>query len=121
MSGCVFIHAKGAITWRCKLQTITAQSTVEAEYVALSFAVREALWLRKLLPEIYGQDLGLPMKLHEDNMECISVAKDDVLKENNKHIDVKYQLIMEHVKKGNIVLKYTETGKMVADVFTKSL
>jgi hypothetical protein len=42
--------ANGApIIWRSKLQTIVAQSTAEAEFVAASMAVKEILWLRKLL------------------------------------------------------------------------
>lgn len=45
-SGYVFMCAGGAVCWRSKQQSIVAQSTVEAEFVSLSFAIREALWFR---------------------------------------------------------------------------
>ena len=51
-SGYVFTSAGGAISWRNKKRTLTAQSTVEAETISLSFAVRELLWLHKLLDEL---------------------------------------------------------------------
>lgn len=44
VSGFVFKMAGGAISWRSKKQDFTAQSTLEAEFVSMSFAVREAVW-----------------------------------------------------------------------------
>ena len=38
----------GPISWRSKKQKCVALSTVEAEYVALSGAAQEFLWLRQL-------------------------------------------------------------------------
>ena len=46
--GYVYISGGGAITWRSKKQTTVALSSMEAEYVALSEAGREACWLRSL-------------------------------------------------------------------------
>ena len=42
----------GAIHWQCKTQTVVALSTLEAEYIACSDAVREAIWVRRLLQDI---------------------------------------------------------------------
>ena len=42
-SGACFLFEGGVISWRSKKQSVVAQSSVEAEYIALSFAVREAL------------------------------------------------------------------------------
>jgi hypothetical protein len=50
-SGYTFIWNGAAITWRSKKQPIVATSSMEAEYIALSSAVKEALWIRKLLAE----------------------------------------------------------------------
>ena len=36
------------VPWSGKKQNLKGQSTVEAEYIALSFAVRKGLWLRTL-------------------------------------------------------------------------
>lgn len=52
VSGFVFLLNGSAIFWRSKKQTIVAQSTTEAKYVAMSFALREAVWIRSILNEL---------------------------------------------------------------------
>jgi hypothetical protein len=48
-SGCCFTLGSAMVSWCSRKQTSLALSTVEAEYIALCVAVREAVWLRKLL------------------------------------------------------------------------
>ena len=48
-SGNLFLLAGGPISWQSKKQGVVALSTCEAEYVALSAAVQEAIWLKKLV------------------------------------------------------------------------
>ena len=43
--------AGGTISWVSKKQATVALSTVEAEYVALSSATQEVVWLRRLLTD----------------------------------------------------------------------
>ena len=38
------------VSWRSKIQTITAGSTHEAEIIAIALAANEGVWIRKLLP-----------------------------------------------------------------------
>ena len=51
-SGNVFFLVCGAVSWLSKKQATVALSTTEAEYVALSTATQEAIWLRRLLADI---------------------------------------------------------------------
>lgn len=53
-SGYLFQLCGGAISWRSKKQPYFAlsTSTAEAEYMALSSAVQEALWLKHLLVDL---------------------------------------------------------------------
>ena len=46
-----------AVDWSSKLQTVVAQSTTEAEYVAAVQARRDIAWMRNLLSEL-GYDLS---------------------------------------------------------------
>ena len=72
-SGYIFLLAGAAVSRLSKKQSIMALSTAEAEYVALSLATQEALWLRRLL-----KDTGMPPKgstvVHEDNQRAIAIA-----------------------------------------------
>ena len=45
------------VSWRSKMQTITAESTHEAELIAVALAANEMIWIRKLLLEL-GFALG---------------------------------------------------------------
>ena len=65
-SGNVFLLAKGAMSWLSKKQATVALATAEAEYVALSAATQEAIWLRRLLTDV-GEPLEDPIVINEDN------------------------------------------------------
>ncbi|XP_038891618.1 secreted RxLR effector protein 161-like [Benincasa hispida] len=51
-SGYVFNISSGVVLWASKKQDVVALSTTEAEYISLSAASCQALWLRKLLHEL---------------------------------------------------------------------
>ena len=113
--------AGGAISWSSKQQTCVAQSSVEAEYVALSFAIREALWLQKIINSIYPMKAPVSTTVYGDNQGCISLAKNGLLNERSKDIDIKYQFIFDNVEKGSINLQYVQSADNLADLKTKAL
>ena len=51
-SGYLARLAGAAISWKSRKQTCTAQSTVEAEYIAAATAAKEVVWLKNLLKEL---------------------------------------------------------------------
>ena len=64
----------GAISWSSRKQKCVALSTAEAEYVALSGAVPECIWLRQLEAEL-GSTSEVPILILEDNQSAIAMAK----------------------------------------------
>ncbi|KAH9753275.1 hypothetical protein KPL71_015010 [Citrus sinensis] len=52
ITGFMFTMYGGAISWKSSLQSVVALSTTEAEYIALTEAVKEAIWLRGLVTEL---------------------------------------------------------------------
>jgi hypothetical protein len=62
-----------------------ALSTTEAEYVALSVAVREAVWLCKLLVDLFGHALDSTI-IHCDNQSCVKLSENPVFHDKSKHI-----------------------------------
>ena len=103
-SGNVFLLAKGVVSWLSKKQATVALSTIEAEYVALSTATQEAIWLRRLLSDV-GKPLEEPIVINEDNQGAIAMAKNPVGHARNKHIDIRYHFVREGVQDGGIILK----------------
>jgi transposase InsO family protein len=115
------VHMGGAaISWLSTRQSTTAQSTVEAEYMASAEAVKEAIWWRAFLRGL-GRRLNAPTVLYSDNQGSIALSKNPDSHRRTKHIDVRFHLIREHVKKRTVVLQYVSTSEMPADALTKSL
>ena len=81
----------GPISWYSKKQAIVALSTSEAEYVALSAATQEAVWLRRLLTDLQVT-LSEPTVLMEDNQGAIAIAiaRNPTAHARTKHIDICY-------------------------------
>ena len=119
-SGNVFSFACGAVSWLSKKQATVSLSTAEAEYVALSTATQEAIWLRRLLADV-GEPPEGPTEIYEDNQGAVSMAKNPVGHARTKHIDIRYHFVREGVQDGAIALKYIATDEMIADILTKPL
>ena len=56
-SGFVIILCGGVVSWKTRKQDIVALSTTEAEYIALTEAAKEVIWMRRLLREIETRDI----------------------------------------------------------------
>ena len=119
-SGYIFQIGNTAISWKSKKQTSTALSTAEAEYIALSQAAQEAIWLRQLSSDLKCLIVN-PTVLYEDNQAAICIAKNPQSHGRSKHIEIKYHFIREEISKKNIEVKYCNTEDMVADMLTKGL
>ncbi|WVZ82976.1 hypothetical protein U9M48_030174 [Paspalum notatum var. saurae] len=119
-SGLIFFLGKCPISWQSQKQRIVALSTCEAEYVAAATACCQGVWLRRLLQEITGEDHRAPV-LRVDNKSAIELAKNPVLHDRSKHIDIRFHFIRDCVNGGRIVLGHVETGQQLADILTKPL
>ena len=120
-TGYLVYHGCNLISWCSKLQEIVTQSTMEAEYVALSSVTKEIIWIRNLLDEL-GFPQTTPCRVKEDNQPCIKFSNDQGrFHRRSKHIDIRYHAAKEAVENGQIVLEYCDTTNMLADLLTKSL
>ena len=119
-SGYLLTIGGGAVSWSSRLQSLVAQSTTEAEYIAAVDAGREAIWMRNLLSEI-GYTLSGPTVLHMDNQSAISVAKNPEHHGRMKHLDLRFFWLRDQVKAKLLVPKFVGTESMPADILTKPL
>ena len=61
------------------------------------------------------------LELNVDNQGCIKMARNDASSTCNKHIDVKYHIVRDLLRKKLLRLSYCPTALMTADVLTKPL
>ena len=120
ISGYSFHVGDGAVTWSSKKQQIVALSSTEAEYVSLTHAGKEALWLWTLFREMRGTELAT-MTINCNNQGSIALTKDNKFHARMKHIDVQYHFIHECIEDGKLEVKYIPMGDNVSDIFTKAL
>jgi len=117
----VFTLANAAIQWKSKLQTTVALSSTEAEYLALSAAVKEALFIRGLLDDILPSAASDGIVLHEDNQSTIKQALNLQGSERTKHVAIRHHFLKQHVASGVIKLVYIPTAEQPADALTKAV
>ncbi|PSR87022.1 hypothetical protein PHLCEN_2v5280 [Hermanssonia centrifuga] len=120
ISGYVFLVDSGAVSWSSKKQELVPLSTTEAEYVAVTHAAKEAMWIRRLIGEVY-RPLEEPTTLFSDSQTAIALTKDGQYHARTKHIDIRYHFIRYVVEDGSLRLIYCPTNDRTADTLTKAL
>jgi hypothetical protein len=116
--GCCFTLGSAMVSWCNRKQSSVALSTAEAEYIALSVAVREAVWLRKVLTDLFDHEMD-PTIIHCDNQSCVKLSENPVFHDRSKHIEIKYHYIRDMVQRKAVHVQYLPTHEQIADVFTK--
>lgn len=119
-TGYIFFLGECVISWESKKQATVALSSTEAEYMAMSNASKEAIYLKRLLDEI-GIRYCDSILLNIDNQGAIKLAMNPVYHNRTKHIDIKYHHIREVVRNKEVTLNYCPTTEMIADILTKNL
>jgi len=119
-SGYVVFVGNSLVSWKCKKQSAVALSTAEAEYMALTLAATEVIWIRNLLSEI-GFTQQQPSKVFCDNQSAIHMAINDVIGPKSKHIAIKFHFIKQAIANNDIILEYIPSAQNIADFMTKPL
>ena len=115
------------IFWISKLQTEITLSTAEAEYIALSQAMRSVVPLITFFEEL-STNIPIEKKkpifkctVFEDNRSCIAMTQQERFSPRTKHIALKYHFFMKFVKDKIINILPIGTNDQLADIFTKPL
>lgn len=119
-TGYCFIFNGALIAWASRKQTSVALSSTEAEFVAFAEALRELIWIQRVLND-FDEELEEPIKVFEDNQGCIKLLNDRTCHQRVKHIDIKYKFVHDYISSKQIVAVYCPTDNMIADMLTKPL
>ena len=112
----------GAVSWRSAKQTLIATSTMEAEFMSCFKATSHGVRLKSFISGLKVVDsISRPLKIYCDNSTTVFMAKNNKSSSRNKHIDIKYLAIREHVKEKTVVIEHVSTELMIADPLTKGM
>ncbi|XP_052126145.1 uncharacterized protein LOC113209233 [Frankliniella occidentalis] len=119
-SGYLFTLDGNLITWESKKQGLIALSSTESEYISVTEATREALYLNELIEEMFncGEQT---VTIFNDNQSALETAYSQNFSTRTKHFGVRKQYVRDCVQRGSIELQYMPSRLMPADVLTKPL
>ena len=113
-SGYIFLMASGAVSWRSAKQTLTATSTMEAEFVSCFKATSHGVWLKSFIFVLRIMDfISRPLRIYYDNSAAVFMAKNNKSGSRSKHIDIKYLAIRECIKEKKVVIEHVSTELMI--------
>ena len=118
-SGYAFNYGECLISWHSSRQKTVSLSSTEAEYIGLTSAVKELIWLNQLLSELNRQVFQLV--IYCDNKSAICLAKNPEFHARSKHIDIRHHFIREAKDAHKILIGQISTNEMPANIFTKAL
>lgn len=115
------LYVKGVpISWRSKAQRSVTLSSSEAEWVALSEAVKEIMFVVQLL-ESMKIKVKLPVTVRVDNVGAIFMSKNISTSSRTKHVDIRTKYVNEYVEDGIIKIIFVQSSDNDSDIMTKNV
>nr|GEW06481.1 retrovirus-related Pol polyprotein from transposon TNT 1-94 [Tanacetum cinerariifolium] len=97
-------------------------STMEAEFVDLDKAAKEAEWLKSFLKGIpLWPKLVTAVCIHCDSMAALTRAKNQIYNGKSRHIRRRHNTIKDLLRNGIISIDYVKLKENIADPLTKGL
>jgi hypothetical protein len=122
------MYANCPLVWASKLQNHIALSSTEAEYIALSTAMRDIIPLMELIKEMKANGVScsdsnpkVHCTLFEDNRGAIEIATIRKFRPRTKHINNMYHHFRYYYDAGNLSIIPIGTEWQRADILTKAL
>ncbi|XP_073152743.1 secreted RxLR effector protein 161-like [Henckelia pumila] len=103
LTGYIFTVGGNVVSWKSSLQHVVALSTTEAEYISLTEAVKEALWIKGFVTEM-GQEQH-STTIFSDSQSAIHLSKNTMFHERTKHIDVRLHFVRDIISRKLIQVK----------------
>jgi len=111
----VILYAGCPIFWKSKIQSITAPSTTETEYIVLSSPLREVIViihysrLKQTSPPIHYATPRIKCRTFEENMSCLNLATTHRTYPRTKHLSIQLHHFQSHVVNKIITVEHIST------------
>ena len=115
----VFTLGGMTISWRSRLQTVVALSTMEAELIAMVEAAKEALYLKRLLCDLGFEHHSIVVQC--DSQSVIHLVENLAFSSMTKHIEARESFLVAMDEDRLVHLRKVHTKDNVVDMFTKAL
>ena len=109
------------VMWKSHRQPMVTLSSAEAEYVALSVAMKEVVAMTNFLQETGAAEIKLPMRVYEDNAAVIKMSTTTWSTPRSRHIAIRYHHIRELFASSRFAISHVKTGLQLADGLTKAV
>lgn len=106
------------VSWQSKRQPTVALSSTEAEFHALTEAVKEGIFITQWFSHIMNQII-VPT-IFEDNVGAKEMADHSTNHDKLKHIDLRLFFIRDFVKSKKVIVRQIASKENIADIFTKA-
>ena len=108
------------VFWRSRQQKAVSLSSTEAEWYALSEAVKEILFVAMVLLDM-GISVKTPIVVKVDNMGAIFMTENASSGARTRHVDTRWHFVRELSEDKFITVVFVPTAENWADGFTKNL
>ncbi|XP_031782193.1 secreted RxLR effector protein 161-like [Nasonia vitripennis] len=113
-TGYVFTMQGAAVSWNSKRQPTVALSSTEAEYLSLSAATQESVWLQRLTSQLLITRNEEPLVVYCD------MSENSRFSARTKHTNVRHHFIKENIDNKEIEVRFVPSTCMLADALTKA-
>ena len=126
--GYIISYAGCPVIWKSQLQTEIALSTTESEYTGLSYSLREAIPIMRLLREfkrngipVINEATPIQCRVFEDNSGALEMGRIDKYRPRTKHLNIKLHHFRSYVNNKRIKILRIASIDRPADIITKPL
>ncbi|XP_031287215.1 secreted RxLR effector protein 161-like [Pistacia vera] len=112
-----FTLGGNCVRWKSQLHPLVALSTMEAEYMVVIDAFKEAIWLQGILKE--ANLLERLVTIYSDSQRSIHLCKNLVYHETTKHVDVRFHFVRDLTSRSQLNLRKIPTKENLVDMGTK--
>ena len=114
----MFFLSGGLVHFSSQLQKLVAQSTTEAELIALNSCAKSGIYLLGVL-----QDLGWrnfkDFQIYCDSQGALVLAGNSKYSSRSKHVALKFVNLREWVKEKKLVLNFVSSKNQLSDIMSK--